>query len=303
VPNHPYATQQLGILLVNQGQIAAALPWLQRAVEAQPQEPARWLRYIDALLRGLQPQEALAIVAAARRAGVQGDVLDQFEAMAKQILSEASVEEAQLQALLGAEDYAAAEQLARDQLDKAPTNIRLQHALGLALLQQQRYEEALPYLQRAAEGRPREANVLNQLALTLNRLKRYPEAQEIYKQVVALLPENPVVYVNIGASLNTAQEFDEALIWLEKGLALEPGNCPLRANKAIALFEKDRVLEAEALVRDLLTEGFRNDGDLGAVGAHSSEGRRPGDCPGLFRRGRSVGWQRWHWLAFARATP
>lgn len=258
-PSHPVATQQLGILLVNQGQIAAALPWLRRALEAQPHEPARWLRYIDALLRGQQPQEALAIVAAARRAGVQGEVLDQFEAMAKQILSEPSEEEAQVLALLEAEDYAAAEQMARDQLGKAPTNIRLQHALGLSLLQQQRYEEALPYLQRAAEGLPREANVLNQLALTLSRLKRYPEAQEIYKQVVALLPENPVVYVNIGASLNTAQEFDEALIWLEKGLALEPTNCPLRANKAIALFEKDRVLEAEALVRDLLTEGFRND--------------------------------------------
>lgn len=258
-PNHPEAAQRLGILYVNMGSVAEALPLLRTAIEGKPTEGERWLRYADALLRVDRPHDALAILTQARRHGLKGDLVDKIETQARRMAALAGLDLTALGRLLNEGRFAEAEALARSTLAQHRDHPRLQHYLGLALYQQQRFTEALPLFQAAAAGLPHDANVQNQLALTLKHLKRHAEALEAYRRVVALLPNAPSVYANIGANQNDAREFESALAWLEKGLAIDPEHQALRINKAIALLEMERVQEAEALVRQLLDEGYRND--------------------------------------------
>ncbi|MEC4766707.1 sulfotransferase [Halomonas sp. CUBES01] len=258
-PKHPEATQQLGIINVNQGRLEQALPLLRTALEAKPTEGERWLRYADALMRAGKAKNALSIIAQARQHNLKGELVDKVEAQAQRMANLGQLDLAGLDNLLNNGHFAQAEQQAQAQLAEHPNHPRLKHYLGLALYQQDRFEDALPHFQAAAEQLPQDANVQNQLALSLKHLKRHEEALEAYKKVVALLPDTPSVYANIGANLNDAREFDQALEWVNKGLAIDPNDQPCRANKAIALFEKDQVLEAEALAKGLLEEGYRNE--------------------------------------------
>jgi tetratricopeptide (TPR) repeat protein len=258
-PKHPEATQQLGIIYVNKGQIDAALPLLRAALEAKPTQGERWLRYADALLRANQAQNALSIIAQARRHGLKGALVDKVEAQAQRMADFSQLDLKALEALLNNGHFAQAEQQASAQLAEYPGHPRLKQCLGLALFQQDRFEDALPHFKVAADLLPQDANVQNQFALTLKKLKRHDAAMEAYEKVVVLLPDSPSVYANIGANLNAASKFDEALAWMEKGLAIDPGHQALRANKAIALLEKERIPEAEVLVSQLLDEGYRTD--------------------------------------------
>ncbi len=74
-PGQPQASHNLGLLLLQLHQAAAALPHLEAALAAKPESERYWLSYIDALRKDGQLVLARERLAFARKHGLQGDAV------------------------------------------------------------------------------------------------------------------------------------------------------------------------------------------------------------------------------------
>ena len=79
-PGQPQASHNLGLLLLQLHQPAAALPHLEAALAAKPGSERYWLSYIDALRKDGQFVLARERLALARKHGLQGDALEALPA-------------------------------------------------------------------------------------------------------------------------------------------------------------------------------------------------------------------------------
>ena len=51
MPNHPDANHNMGVLAVGLGKVEQALPFFEKALDANPSITQFWLSYIDALMK------------------------------------------------------------------------------------------------------------------------------------------------------------------------------------------------------------------------------------------------------------
>lgn len=72
----------------------------------------------------------------------------------------------------------------------APDDVELRVKIGIALLEQQRYEEARGHLQRAVELAPEAAQPADLLGIALIRLNRFAEAEPHFAHAAAVNPGN-----------------------------------------------------------------------------------------------------------------
>jgi predicted Zn-dependent protease len=79
-PAQPQANHNLGILLLQAGQPAAALPHLEAALAAKPESERYWLSYIDALAQDGQSALARERLAFARGHGLAGEAVEALAA-------------------------------------------------------------------------------------------------------------------------------------------------------------------------------------------------------------------------------
>ncbi len=79
-PQHPDANHNMGVLAVQQGQVVAALPYFQAALTARPDQPHRWLSYIETLIQARQEGAAQQVLALGRQHGLQGEAVEALAA-------------------------------------------------------------------------------------------------------------------------------------------------------------------------------------------------------------------------------
>ncbi|MCS6918623.1 MAG: tetratricopeptide repeat protein [Fimbriimonadales bacterium] len=94
--------------------------------------------------------------------------------------------------------------------------------IGYGLLQQGRYTEALPFLQRAVAEQPREARVHLYLALAYAHAGDNTNAEKHFAQAIALSPHDAYVFYNWGAYLHRQSRLPEALKAYETAYRLDP---------------------------------------------------------------------------------
>ena len=68
-PQHPDANHNMGVLAIGLGKTEQALPFLQTALEANPDIEQFWLSYIDALIKLNRSGEALSVIQEAKGRG------------------------------------------------------------------------------------------------------------------------------------------------------------------------------------------------------------------------------------------
>jgi len=78
-PNHPDANHNMGVLAVGLGKVSDALPFLKRALDAQPNIPQFWKSFIEALIKMGRLNEAEASIALAKDNGVNEETLEKFK--------------------------------------------------------------------------------------------------------------------------------------------------------------------------------------------------------------------------------
>ncbi|OYT74249.1 MAG: hypothetical protein CFK49_09325 [Armatimonadetes bacterium JP3_11] len=94
--------------------------------------------------------------------------------------------------------------------------------IGYELLQQGRYVEALPFLQRAVVEQPREARVHLYLALAYSHTSDHTNAEKHFAQAIALDPHDAYVFYNWGAYLHRQGRYADALKAYETAYRLDP---------------------------------------------------------------------------------
>lgn len=94
--------------------------------------------------------------------------------------------------------------------------------IGYELLQQGRYTEALPFLQRAVAEQPREPRVHLYLALAYAQVGNNTNAEKHFAQAIALDPHDAYTFYNWGAYLHRQSRLQDALRAYETAYRLDP---------------------------------------------------------------------------------
>jgi tetratricopeptide (TPR) repeat protein len=141
-------------------------------------------------------------------------------------------------------NIAAAEELYRRALTKAPNDMETLYLLGTACSQQGKPQEAVTYLKKALALDPRHPQALNNMGLTLVALRREAEAVSHYERALTLLPDYAEARNNMGNALQMLGRLDEAEAHLRRALEINPDYPEALYNLGLVLKGKDRFEEA-----------------------------------------------------------
>jgi tetratricopeptide (TPR) repeat protein len=111
------------------------------------------------------------------------------------------------------------------------------------------------YRQLAAENpaHPSAPSVLNNLGLVLVAQRRFGDAVLAFEQSLAARPKHPATLIALANALTLANRPQEAIERCNEALAVEPGNVDARHNKAVALRALNRFRDAMAELEVLLS--------------------------------------------------
>lgn len=175
-------------------------------------------------------------------------------------------------------EFAAAEAMYRDMLQRLPGDITAIKALGNCLYEQRKLGEALDVYQYSlnfeqddhnvylnlgniATGldmpeaaikfftivtslRPAETAGYNNLASTLRSQGKYDEAIEVLRTAVSLEPENPRLWNTLGIAAQDGGHKSEAMTFYQESLRLDPKFSEAHANVGVFMLEEGRFSEA-----------------------------------------------------------
>lgn len=142
-----------------------------------------------------------------------------------------------------------AAEIAGEALGRFPNDPALLHTYGLAQIAARHPQEALRPLALLAQAEPRNWRARSALGAALDQLGRFDEARRAYGEALALAPNDAGVLTNLGMSHLLAGEPEAAEPILRQAIALPNAPAEARQNLAIALALQGRFEEAELLVR------------------------------------------------------
>ena len=119
-------------------------------------------------------------------------------------------------------ETAAAELVLRDEVREFPDLVAAHNALGVALVRQGKYGEALAAFQGAVAQDPQSAEANNNVANVLSELGRDEEALPYLQKAVQADPRQADAQYNLGTLLQTLGRHEEAIVALEAALHLAP---------------------------------------------------------------------------------
>jgi tetratricopeptide (TPR) repeat protein len=122
--------------------------------------------------------------------------------------------------------------------------------MGLALVALQKYEEALPWFDRAlaldSKVDSKTATVWTEKGNVLMDLHRYPEAYECYQKALEIEPENLVALANQGIIRQNEGKYEQAVPLYERALGIDPERFEIWENRGLSLGELGKIEEGIA---------------------------------------------------------
>jgi tetratricopeptide (TPR) repeat protein len=144
-----------------------------------------------------------------------------------------------------------AERLAAGVLKSNRGDVHAAHVLGRALLMQNRVDEAIVPLERAAR-RSDDPAIRTLLAEALAAVGRSNEALDQLREATARRPPFPPAFLQYAARLARIGRFDEAIAVLESGLALTPDAVDLRMELGFVHLQRNNRATARAIFLQVL---------------------------------------------------
>jgi len=134
-------------------------------------------------------------------------------------------------------------------LNRFPDDRQLLTTYGYAQIGNANPHQALRPLSLVAQAEPENWRVRSALGAALDQLGRYDEARRAYQEALAIEPENARVLTNLGVSHIMAGEAADAERYLRQASTLSGAPPEARQNLAIALALQGRFDEAEQIER------------------------------------------------------
>ena len=219
-PDHPDANHRLGAVAIRLHQPDAAIPHLEKALGANPNELQYWAHYIDALLQSGQLKAAWLVLEMAQKRGLAGPAIDQLIGIMTKVSTHATT--------------------------KVPRPVLSHGQNGGAPLPQTNTTEPASKapLKRAAPLTAGEEKQCHAIADLFNGGK-VQEALDGAYELVKHLPDYGFGWKVIGISLHRLGHFDDALVQIQKALELWPEDVDLLVLAAGLLQMRNNLREAD----------------------------------------------------------
>ena len=212
-----------GLELIRANRLDAALPFLQRVVDCEP-ESAQAHFNLGNLLRLLGRAEEAGL-AHERAISLNSELRLLVNGPTRVLTADQQANRQLAKSLKAAEEHIAdgrwplALQACQRSLALDPNCWEAHGKAGLALHELGRLEEAKGHLCQALELNPRQAGVLNNLGNVYQQLSRFDAAMDCYRQAL-LVDENCLpAYCSLGSLLNDQGRLDEARPFFRKAYA------------------------------------------------------------------------------------
>lgn len=157
-----------------------------------------------------------------------------------------------------------AERIAAGVLKSDRNNLLAVQILANALLIQNRADEAIPALERAAR-RSEDPAIETQLAVALAAAGRTDEALDQFETTSARRPPYPQAFLQHGGQLSRMGRFDQAIATLESGIALAPEVLELRMELGFVHLKLNHRARARELFQAVLAVAPERDDALKAL--------------------------------------
>ena len=263
-PNNPDAAHWLGLLILQSGRAAEAVPLLEKAVALRPHDAAFQNNLAEAYLRCGRRDEAVAAFDRAIHLDPQPQVL-MSAAMARVARQAAGDADAAVELLIKAQSAG----LGSGQLHQN---------LGLALLLANRNQEAVKECQLACEMMPQNAEAFHNLAAAMSRIGqtanarvclalalelnpnyaracfalavmeveagRLIEADALLRAAISMKPDSPAGYFALGQVLAKMGQEQESKQAMQAATLLSQGHAPQTQSVSQSIAEFERRLTA-----------------------------------------------------------
>jgi predicted O-linked N-acetylglucosamine transferase (SPINDLY family) len=239
-PYHAVANHNMGLLAGQVGQFAAGLPYLHKALSANPDEGQFWLSYANGLLQAGQAAEALDIIKTAIARGLDNDASQAIQRRSNEALALAAESPSQSEidhivALYQAGDYREMEAACRSLLQQFPESPFAWSVLGTAL--QIQGKDALAVLKRTTELTPHDAQAHGNLGNAWQSAGKFDKALDSYLRALEIDPSFAEAHNNLGSVLRLLDRQEEAKDSFHKAIAMRPDYASAMFNLANVLRE------------------------------------------------------------------
>jgi tetratricopeptide (TPR) repeat protein len=320
-PNHPEANFNLGALAIQTHHFAAALPYFNAALDADPTRGQFWLAYIDALLQAGQLEDAQAVLTLAQQRGLQGGEVDALVRRLEGIAQRAEPPNAAYrQPIPDASPVSSASPQNNTQKPggkftrqgktrgkpspqpRKNPSVQQTNAL-VTLFSEGRYAEAEILARRMTEDFPLHAFGWTALGAVLKQLGRDFDALEAMRKAARLSPHDVEVQYNLGVTLQDVDQLELAEASYRTALQLDPDHAKTLYNLGNVLNKRGKPNEAEQNFRHALdikpdfSEAHNNLAntlvDLGRIDEAAIHFRRaleikPDNAPALYNLGNAL---------------
>lgn len=219
---HPQANHNLGILLIQAGQVVEGVELFRRALEARPNEGSFWISYIKGLIAMGRSDLAAQALQHGMNQGLRGSAVDELQQTLRNMPIGVSDPNAQAASLLQAGNFAAAAALSRSILAQDPTNESGWSILVGALRALGSTEEALTAANAAILALPESAVARCNLASLLQQGKQFAEAEAAYLEAIRLNPDLAEAHCFLGQMLFQRGVHDTAAEHAQRALRINP---------------------------------------------------------------------------------
>ena len=227
-PDHPDTNHNMGILGVNVGQLEKAIPYFEKATQANPNIEQYWLSHIQVLIDLKRKNDALTILQQAHNSGQQGDAFDQLQLQINQIEQTIVATDPPQQQLQPIIDNYQKGQLkdalpATDKLlQQYPTSITLLNIKGAIHGQLEQLDQAINCFLQVIKMNPEQAEAYSNLGVVYKDQGNLQLAMLNIQKAIEIKPDFAEAYNNLGNAQDTLHDYEAAIRSFERAASLKP---------------------------------------------------------------------------------
>ncbi|MGA2219459.1 MAG: tetratricopeptide repeat protein [Terracidiphilus sp.] len=260
-PNHPDALYLMGCLAHEQGDSAAAVSLLNKAILARPEQAEYYnalgsahthlenLSLAECNLRkaislGSQPHFHLSLGVFLKEQHRLNEAIVEFETAVKLAPDDAEARLSLGKAYRSAGRLQDATQCLETSLALHPGHPPTLAALRQTLCSANREENAVAHLSHAIASLGDDVDGLCGLADALQQAEDFDGAIEVYHRALAYGSQSPRAWYACGCAETAREDFASAIVCFQRALSLHPDSLEARHNLARALYEMGQVPQA-----------------------------------------------------------